>query len=204
MGFRRKPSTPSPGDEPTPARRRRPVRWLLRQAEHLLAAFGLVTLVYLVCFDVSRITSPSMSPTLQGESWDTGDVLLSEKVSYYFRRPRRWDVMTLRSPTGKQVAKRVIGLPGESVQMLRGGRILIDGREIHPPAKLEFLEYFPFGNLTAGATVDCGDGYYVLGDDSKDSDDSRFNGPVPPEEITGRAWFILAPAERRQFVNHGG
>ena len=70
-----------------------------------------------------------------------------------------------------------------------------------PPPELDFLDYIPFGNLTAGGTVECGEGYYVLGDDTRDSDDSRFNGPVPPEQILGRAWLILDPAERRGLVN---
>ena len=41
--------------------------------------------------------------------------------------------------------------------------------------------------------MDCGDGYFVLGDDSRDSDDSRFNAPVSPGDVVGRAWLILAP-----------
>jgi hypothetical protein len=47
----------------------------------------------------------------------------------------------------------------------------------------------------------CGAGYYVLGDCSADSDDSRYNAPVRPDQLIGRAWLILAPGGRRGFVN---
>ncbi|MGD9649044.1 MAG: S26 family signal peptidase [Pirellulales bacterium] len=50
--------------------------------------------------------------------------------------------------------------------------------------------------MTEGKPFACGDGYYVLGDDSKDSDDSRFNGPVPTDDVLGRPWLILWPRDR--------
>jgi signal peptidase I len=188
-------------DTPDSSRpRRRPIRWLLRQVEHCLAMCGVAAVVYVACFDLSRIASGSMSPTLQGEKWETGDLVLTERVSYWLRQPRRWEVVTFRGKDGAQVMKRVIGLPGEQVQMLRGGRILIDGEEIDRPAEYEWIKYLACGNLTGDKTVECGDGYYVLGDEVWDSYDSRFEGPVPPEQIEGRAWLILAPESHRGFV----
>lgn len=178
------------------------LRWLLRQLEHALALVGLGTIVYCTCFDLSRVVTPSMSPTLQGNDWRGGDLVLTERVSYWFRRPRRWEVMTLRNRNGMQVMKRVVGLPGERVQMLAGGEIVIDGQAIARPPQLDQLDYFPFGNLTSDKPpVECGAGYFVLGDFSRDSDDSRFNGPVETDQLMGRAWLILAPAGRRGFVN---
>jgi signal peptidase I len=180
---------------------RQRLRWLGRQVEHCLALTGLGTLIYFACFDVSRIVSPSMAPTLLGEEDGKGDLVLTERPSYWFRQPRRWEIITFHKSDGTQIMKRVIGLPGEQVQMLRGGRILINGSELAIPEKLGFLKYFPFGNLTEGKPVPCDDGYYVLGDFSRDSDDSRFNGPVSPKSLVGRAWLILAPGGRRGFVN---
>jgi signal peptidase I len=141
-----------------------------------------------------------MQPTLQGTCWDDGDRILTEKVSFWFRSPRRWEVIAFRQKDGVQVMKRVIGLPGEKVQMLRGGRILINGRQIQPPPELDFLDYFPYGNLITGKTCECDNGYYVLGDYSRDSDDSRYNGPVSPDQLIGRPWLIVAPAGRRGVV----
>lgn len=185
-----------------PAAARRPVRWIFRQAVRFFALFGVIAMVYLTCFSYTRVTSESMEPTLQGSDWESGDRVLTEKVTYWFRRPRRWEVITFRATDGRTIMKRVVGLPGEHVRMLRGGRILIDGKEIPPPAELDFLDYFPFGNLTVDKPpAACGDGYFVLGDDSRDSDDSRFNGPVTPDQLIGRAWLIVGPKNRRGFVN---
>lgn len=182
-------------------RRWRRTRWVLRQVERTLAIVGLGTIVYITCFDLSRIMSDSMSPTLQGHDWRNGDLVLTERVSYWFRQPRRWEVITYRDPDGKQIMKRVIGLPGEHIQMLRDGRIVIDGAPLEVPARLAFLHYFPFGNVISDKSVDCKNGYYVLGDFTRDSDDSRFNGPVWPEQLVGRAWLIVGPSGRRGFVH---
>ena len=185
-----------------PALLRRSAGWLFRQAVRFFALFGVLSAVYLTCFDCSRITSESMEPTLQGSDWETGDRVLTEKVTYWFRRPRRWEVITFRATDGRVIMKRVVGLPGEHVRMLSGGQIVIDGKEVPMPPELAFLEYFPFGNLTRDKPdAACGDGYFVLGDYSRDSDDSRFNGPVAPERLSGRAWLILGPSGRRGFVN---
>ncbi|MCE5268626.1 MAG: signal peptidase I [Planctomycetaceae bacterium] len=184
-----------------PQVRRRWGRWLFRQTEHGLAALGLAMLVYYAFFDVSRVVSGSMAPTLRGENWQTGDLVLSERVSYWLRRPRRWEIITFRTAEGMQVMKRVIGVPGERVEVRRDGQIIINGQPLERPADLDFLHYFPAGNLLRKEPVECGDGYYLLGDNALDSDDSRFNPPVRPDQLIGRAWLILAPAGRRGFVN---
>jgi signal peptidase I len=181
--------------------RRCRVRWLLGQVEHALALVGLGTLVYFTCFNLSRVTTDSMAPTLRGSDRRTGDLVLTERVSLRFRQPRRWEVVAFYMEDGQQVMKRVVGLPGERVQIRRGGQIVIDGDEAAPPASLGFLRYFPVAKVAQEKAVDCGDGYFVLGDDSRDSDDSRYNGPVPPGDVFGRAWLILSPKEHRGFVN---
>jgi signal peptidase I len=181
--------------------RRRAIRWLLRQAERVLALIGLGTIIYFTCFNLSRVTSGSMAPTLRGNDRHTGDLVLTERISLRFRQPRRWEVIAFRRDDGLQVMKRVVGLPGERVQIRRGGHVVIDGEEVTPPPSLAFLRYIPYVLVIQDKSVDCGDGYFVLGDDSRDSDDSRYNGPVPPADVIGRAWLILAPSEHRGFVN---
>ena len=97
--------------------------------------------------------------------------------------------------------KRVVGLPGERLQMRRDGQIVINGQQVPIPEKLSFLKYIPADKTFGDKVVECGDGYFVLGDFSLDSDDSRFNGPLPWAEVIGRPWLILAPAGHRGFVN---
>ena len=142
-----------------------------------------------------------MSPTLQGTSIDNGDRVVTEKVSRWFRRPRRWDVITFINPNGDKLMKRVAGLPGENVQMRSRSELLIDGRPIEVPPSLDPQhKYLRLGNLMDRGPVPCGDGYYVLGDDLKDSDDSRFNGPVDAHRVIGRAWLITWPYSRLGWV----
>ena len=180
--------------------RRHLARALLRWLEHFLATVGAVFLIYLFAFDLSVVSSGSMSPTLQGTSRGNGDWILTEKVSFRFREPRRWEVATFRANDGLQVMKRVVGLPDETVA-LRDNRILINGDAVLRPTEVASLTYYAYGNLQGGKEARCGTGYYVLGDDSRDSQDSRFDGPIDRRQIIGRAWLVVWPLSRIRFVN---
>ena len=180
--------------------RRRLVRGALRWVEHGLALFGALVLLFLLTLDVSVIVSTSMSPTLQMANYRNGDHILTEKVTKWFRGPRRWEVITYINEDGRLFVKRVVGLPGETVQLSRDMHLMINGEPVESPDALD-RQYLRFGNLVSGQAVACGDGYFVLGDDTKDSDDSRFNGTVTSDRIVGRAWLIISPLSRFGFVN---
>lgn len=167
--------------------------------ERGLALFGGLVILYWLTLDWTIVVSPSMSPTLQGTDPDNGDRVITEKVTRWYREPRRWEVITFLDDAGQKRMKRVAGLPGENVQMLTPGELMIDGRLVECPPSLD-LTYLKFGNLMDRKPIPCGSGYYVLGDDLKDSDDSRFNGPVPATRIIGRAWLIVWPLERSGSV----
>jgi signal peptidase I len=171
-----------------------------RIAWNALALFGLFSLVKAACFDFHQIGSSSMAPTLYGASRREGDLVLSEKVSLAFRTPRRWEVIAFYDPYENLIIKRVVGLPGEKIQLLDNGDLIVDGEPEPRPKSLAGIEYKRYGTLTSGQIAECGDGYFVLGDDSRDSDDSRYNGPVPPDDIVARPLLILSPANRRGWV----
>lgn len=173
---------------------------VLRWVEHFLASVGFVTIVYYACFDLSVMVSGSMSPTLRGTNVNNGDWVLSEKVSYWFRRPARWEVVSFQSDLGQPVMKRVVGLPGETVQMHERKHLRINELPADIPSNVPRIPYLAYGNLAEAKPVSCDDGYYVLGDDTNDSDDSRFSGPIKGERIRGRAWLIVWPAARFGFV----
>jgi signal peptidase I len=173
---------------------------LLRLIEHGFAALGLLFLVYHLGFDLSVMASPSMSPALRGTSAEPGDWVLAERISYLFRRPRRWEVVAFRNNGGTNVMKRVVGLPGEAVS-LADNCVVVNGSAAARPASIAGVKYYAYGNLARNKPAACGDGYYVLGDDSQDSEDSRFEGPVGPDRIRGRAWLIVWPLSRIGFVN---
>jgi len=176
------------------------LRLLLRWAERGFAVLGVLFLIYHLAFDLSVIASPSMSPTLQGTAFDNGDWVLTERVSYWLREPRRWEVVAFRKQDGLKVMKRVVGLPGEELSM-PGRGLAVNGTLLERPPSLERIQYFAYGNVSHGRSVPCGDGYYMLGDDSRDSEDSRFEGPVQRKQVMGRAWLIVWPPERIGPVN---
>jgi signal peptidase I len=176
------------------------LRLALRFAERVLAITGVLFLVYHGGFNLTTITSPSMSPTLQGESFATGDWVLTERLTKSFRTPRRWELIQFRDSEGTFVIKRVVGLPGETVA-LKQGKIEINGRFVTRPKGFQEIKYYAFGNLRAGSAVKCEQGFYVLGDKSDDSQDSRFEGPVAPDDIVGRSVCVVWPANRIHFLS---
>lgn len=180
--------------------RNKTLRRLFRALEHGFAVVGVLFVVYYAAFDLAVVTSPSMSPTLKGEGREGSDRVLTEKVSYWFRGPRRWEVVTFLNKEGEQRMKRAVGLPGETVSFARD-ELVVNGARVARPESLASLQYYPYGNLHGGATVPCRDGYYVLGDDSRDYDDSRYNGPVGQDAIIGRAWLVVWPPARLGFVS---
>jgi len=121
----------------------------------------------------------SMSPTLQD-----GDRYLLNRLAYFYGEPRRGDLVVLHDPGHQDLAvKRIVGLPGESVQF-NDGQILVNGRCLRE-------KYLPSGTQTAcpGATSSTirlqNDQYFVLGDNRPESEDSRFYGPVARDAIIG-------------------
>jgi signal peptidase I len=115
------------------------------------------------------------------------------------RSPKRWEIHFFYDEEGTPVAKRIVGLPGERIS-IKNKRILVNGLPVELPRSLSTLKYYPFGNLAAGREVDCGNGYFVLGDDSRDSHDSRFVGPIEERRFRGRVWCVLWPWSRAGFV----
>jgi len=137
------------------------------------------------------IPSGSMEPTLQ-----INDRLIIDKISYNFRQPQRGDIVVF-SPTEalKQqnfkdaFIKRVIGLPGETVEV-KGGRVYVNGQILREQYIEEEPEY-SYGPVTVPE-----DNYLVLGDNRNNSYDSHFWGFVPRENIIGRAIVRFWPLNR--------
>lgn len=184
----------------TPANRPSCTRRFLRWAERVFAVIGLCFVIYHLGFELIVMTSASMAPALQGTSYSNGDRILVEKVTGCFRAPKRWEIYFLYDAEGTPVAKRIVGLPGEKVS-IKGTSVYINGAETRPPQRLQSLKYYPLGNLARDHEVECGNDYFVLGDDSQDSYDSRYLGPVTSGQLRGRAWCILWPPSRVGFVN---
>lgn len=127
-----------------------------------------------------KVRNVSMQPTL-----NSGDSILIDKISYRFRSPKRNEIIIFRqNKTGEELIKRVIGLPGETVQ-IRDGVIYIDGEEIKDIKGLEKPEFA--GNAADKIHLMEGE-YFVLGDNREESIDSRYEeiGVVTDTRIIGR------------------
>ncbi len=136
-----------------------------------------------------------MLPTLQ-----IGDRIIVDKLSYRFHDPHRGDIVVFARPPLEDQAyadlvKRVIGLPGETISS-KNGAIYINGNRLAepwlPPGSQSYTgplsggDSHPEFDLPGPVKIPPGE-YYVMGDNRKDSEDSRFFGPIPRSLIVGRA-----------------
>jgi signal peptidase I len=139
------------------------------------------------------IPSPSMEPTLQ-----KGDRVLVNKVSYRLHDVNRGDIIVFERPESavgahpeseiKDLIKRVIGLPGDTIESRADGAVYINDRKLTEP-------YLPAGTRTTGLELqEIPEGHvFVMGDNRANSADSREFGPVDEDLIIGRAFLRIYP-----------
>ena len=133
------------------------------------------------------IPSSSMEPTLE-----VGDRVLVNKLSYDLHDVNRGDLVVFERPDGsagdiKDLIKRVIGLPGETVE-IRDGSVLIDGRVLDEPYLADDEVLVEFAPVQVPE-----DQVFVMGDNRDDSRDSRVFGPIAIDSIVGRAFVRVWP-----------
>lgn len=137
-----------------------------------------------------------MEPTLA-----TGDKVLINKVSYKLGEPKRGDIIAFKKDAKEHSSmhvKRVIGLPGETVQ-IKDGLILINGETYME--KKDFPKISNPGLAETQVTLGKNE-YFVLGDNRNNSEDSRHNGMglVDSDRIVGKLWFTISPWKKIGFV----
>lgn len=140
-----------------------------------------------------QVSGGSMMPVL-----DAGDVVLVNRLIYDTGKPERFDIVVFEREDGKKNVKRVIGLPGETVQ-IKGGFIFIDDAPLEAPEELEGVAL----SGRAASPIELGeDEYFLLGDNRDSSEDSRFAnvGNVKREQIWGKVWFRILPILKLDFI----
>jgi signal peptidase I len=171
-----------------PARREDTIRARGRTGAALLVLLVLIVLGRTFVATPVRISSGSMTPTLQ-----PGDVVLVDRRPLEQADLRRGDLVTFRQPgTGPALLKRLVGLPGDTVVML-DGVLHVNGKPVDEPY-VDFSEWE--GMFTARVVVPRGH-LYVLGDNRASSVDSRDFGAVPVQAVDGRVVLRLWPPLRR-------
>jgi len=185
-----------PQGEPVPApaeaKAPRATRWwlslglLLRDAlETVLLSLGIFWLVTTFVVQTFRVVGSSMEPALHDSQY-----LIVNKLAYRLYEPRRGDIVVFEFPQNveREFIKRVIGLPGEKVEM-KAGQVYVNDQ----PLKEAYIPHL--GNSSWGPKVLGQNELFVLGDNRLNSHDSRSWGSLPRRNLTGKAWFCYWPPQ---------
>jgi signal peptidase I len=185
-----------PGPEVSKARRRsngarQTIEWVVLVIGALLIALLIKTFL----FQAFYIPSASMDPTLK-----VHDRVLVNKLSYHLHSVHRGDVVVFKAPPEERTAqikdlvKRVIGLPGDTIEA-RDGHIYINDHLLNEP-------YLPKGTISDDLPkqVIPANSYFMMGDNRTESSDSRVFGPIKRSTIIGRAFVRMWPFTRLGFL----
>lgn len=159
--------------------------WILQIA----IAVGLAFFIIRFAVEKTKMLGNSMEGTLTDE-----DEIIISRFSYWFRSPKRFDVIVFKQ-SGKEHSyyniKRVIGLPGETVQII-DGVVYIDGQVLEEPISVELMNV---SGLAQEPLMLEENEYFVLGDHRNFSEDSRFAnvGTIVKDDIVGKAWLRVSP-----------
>ena len=156
-------------------------------------------MVFVVKFIGQRtvVIGDSMQTTLSD-----GDNLITDKITYRFRDPKRFDIVVFpfKENTSKLLIKRIIGMPGETVQ-IKNGKVYINGYELQETYGIAVMND---AGLASEPILLGEDEYFVLGDNRNNSQDSRFSsvGNVSRSDLIGRAWVRLWPLDKICLLKH--
>lgn len=171
------------------------IGWAIYIAVILGATFLIVTYVG----QLTKVSGDSMETALHN-----GDNLIVDKISYRFREPKRYEIVVFpyRHQENTFYIKRIIGLPGESVQ-IKDGEVYINGKQLGEKYGLEKINVGEEG--IAKDTIILGkDEYFVLGDNRNHSSDSRDSsvGILKKDELIGRAFIRIWPLSGMGVIPH--
>jgi signal peptidase I len=177
--------------------------------ESLVVAFILAMFIRAFIIQAFKIPTGSMRPTLM-----EGDLILVNKFLYgakipfsswrlpKLRKPARGDIIVFIYPENpkKDFIKRLVGLPGETVE-IKDGAIYINDRVLSDQlfSQRHYYNRGDFASENQRVTVPS-DGYFVLGDNSGSSQDSRYWGFVPQNNVLGKAILIYWPPRRIRMI----
>jgi len=137
------------------------------------------------------IIGSSMQPNFQD-----GERLVINKLVYRLREPARGEVIVFLPPNGQQpdYIKRIIGLPGETVEV-KDGVVYIDDHPLDEPYQLNELPKYTLSKQIVPSNE-----YFVLGDNRNNSNDSHNGWTVPRQNIIGKAWLSIWPPSKLGII----
>ncbi|MBU0999963.1 signal peptidase I [Patescibacteria group bacterium] len=146
--------------------------------------------IYLFIAQFHKVSGNSMVPTFQ-----SNDYLITEKVSYRFRDPKKGEVIVLKNPRdeSQEFIKRIIAVPGDSLHISKNS-LFINGQKVNEDFLPPDTQTMSGAFIKEDSIIKAGDNqYFVFGDNRNNSSDSRNWGPITKEEIVGRAFFRYYP-----------
>lgn len=155
----------------------------LREILETLVLTAIIFLGVRVLVQNYKVEGFSMEPTL-----DDGQYLLINKIGMHFHEPQRGDIIVFEYPldTSKSFVKRVIGVPGDTIEV-RDQQTIVDGKALKEPyIRAAENGFYPRTVVPPGE-------YFVLGDNRNNSSDSRAWGMLPAKDIIGEAWVSYWP-----------
>ncbi|OGX03026.1 MAG: signal peptidase I [Omnitrophica bacterium RIFCSPLOWO2_12_FULL_50_11] len=182
--------------------RRAWLKWWWREwGEPLVVAAVIALVIRTFALGPYKIPTGSMKPTLL-----EGDRIFVDKVTYRFRGPVRGDIIVFKYPDDpkKDFVKRLIAFGGEDV-MIRDGEVYVNGEKLQNLVGKQTPYYDNRSDWLYGREGQVvhvpEDSFFVLGDNSRQSSDSRRWGFVPKTYLVGRAFFIWWPLERMGLLH---
>jgi len=171
---------------------------VLSTSIYLLVVLCLTYLVITFVGQRTQVIGSSMEPTLSN-----GDNLIVDKISYRFREPKRFDIIVFPFQYADKTyyIKRIIGMPGETVQIDGAGNIYVDGEILAEGYGKEVIQ----NPGRAAEEITLGqDEYFVLGDNRNNSSDSRDPSVanIKKENIIGRAFVRIWPFDKFGILKH--
>ena len=167
--------------------------WLL----YIIIIVGAAYLIVTFVGQRTQVSGSSMETTLSD-----GDQLIVDKMSYRFRNPKRYDIIVFpyQYEPNTYYIKRIIGLPGETIQII-DGYIYIDGEQLDEHYGNELMND---PGIAAEPVALGEDEYFVLGDNRNNSQDSRAVnvGVIHRKDILGRAWIRIWPLDSMGVIRH--
>ena len=161
----------------------------------------IVTLVFAVLVAISAFQTVTLQESAMEPTYSVGQKFFVNRALYKIKSPKRGDVIVFKTSASDDAAlhvRRVIGLPGERIQ-ISNGKILIDGKEYEEAN--QFPEITNPGLASTTVTLESGE-YFVLGDKRNNSEDSRYAdiGNVKKRYIVGKLWFTCSPMKKFGFM----
>lgn len=158
----------------------------------LILAILIIVLVNFFIVTVHIVQGPSMEP-----NFSTGEIILTNKLSYLISQPQRGDAVIIKFPGDPQKTKyikRIIGLPGEKLE-IKNGNIYINNSLLVESYIADNIKTWP------DMTVDIPkDEYFIIGDNRPNSNDSRYWGTARKGDLIGKGVFILSPFSKWGFI----